>query len=890
MKKGVGVALAAVFLVLSLSSVFAYEEGIHFIRPEDGYILTDYSFPEFLSVEDITFIACTEDDLPLKSSLLCLDNNNFVDLDTYKWTDDENCYLSSFNLKGIPCKNLIIQSEYTKDDENYRISKKVRVNKLTKVLDHVLGNQYNDGGWRESISTAYGIWALSYYDEIFDFEIESGMRWLKLNRNDDEKCWPKSPCEMERSANILALLSLANYTDYYRVLNDGENLMEELQNYYIQGNTWKTEVFPLVPYTTLSLVSYDQEILGENFTLANNSWTEFSFQAYTDRELLVISDENVKARIINQEGDILVNYQGDNMSYTTPGACWSSNKKGEPCDLRVSLYNTLLKLPDDNIEQAKLWLETVVENSTLVGSYVGDEEDPIDTALFLYLMEESHASEEWLPKIVNWVTYNQNNEGSWGEGNVSEKAVPTALSSLALLKYGYNRSSEQVEDAEEWASENEEDADLNDTITQSALFSILRNNARPLVTSSPLILQIRNTVTEVDLFNPTTFDLKEVDYEFSDNLADILSIEKKSEISAYSYRKLMVTKIGEQTQNTYGHLKITNLGREIGRIPIIVSDFPTLNVSVTESLFVFGTSAKLSLQATKSNHEFICEMSWNSADIKTPGSFKISGPSVEFQIAFDRPATKEEVYKGTLSCKQGEKVFEFPVSTFITRYSSEPLDVGAIDSLVNSTSDNMVVSLRNNLDQDLTVSISFDQLSDMFDFESQVTLNPNENRNITFYNRIPGQINVSGSPTITFSALDRQKTVIADVNVIHIPEKDLDLIKLIVILAFISIVISVGAFFAYKKREEIVRMFNRLNIVKLKEEVKEEEKEIGEMKTEERDMIITNLFRIMRFQNKDDKEIKESLLKNFTRKQIADALEKSGNSLQGLEEEEPEEI
>jgi len=882
--------LMAFALFLPVASGQSYEEGIHLIRPEGGYIIGGYTFPEFLSVEDITFISCTEIDLPLKSSLLCLDNNNFIDLDSYRWTDDQNCYLSSYNLKGIPCKDLIIQTEYTKDEENYRLTKRVRVNKLTKVLDHVLGNQYNDGGWRNSLATVYGIWTLSYYREIFDYEIELGMRWLKLNRNDDQKCWPKSPCDMERSANILALLTLSNYTDYYRILNDGENYMEAFQNFYDQGDTWVVSVYPLVPFTTLSLVSYGGEILGTNFTLSNNTWTDYEFEAVMGDELMVISDENIKARVVNQEGVVLINYQGDNLSYETPGACWSTNRKGEPCDLRITLFNTLLDLPEDKIDESKFYLESEIMNSSLVGKYVGSEDDPIDTSLFLYAMGDSHKSETWMPQIVDWLTYHQNNEGSWGDGNVSDKALPTAYAALSLIEYGYNRSSEQIEDAEGWATENEEDADENDTVTQSALFSVLRNNARPLLTASPTIVQIRSQKTDIDIFNPTTFDLDEVDYEFSENLKTILQIEKKSEISAYSYRKLSITKIGQQTQNTYGYLTITNLGHEIGMVPIIVSDFPTLNITVADSAYVFGTSSSISLQAVKSNHEFICEISWESADLKTPGSFKIQGPSAQPPVTFSRAETKEEVYRGTLNCKQGERLFTFPISVFFSRFSSEPIETEEVQNQVNDTITPIIVSLRNNLDQDVVVTVTMGGVGDFFDFDEQITLNPNEERNVTFHNRIPAATNVTGTATMTFQALGRSRTAEADVNVIYIAEPRLDLLYLIIILAFITGLLGVAGFVGYKKKDEIIKFMNRLNVVRLKQEAKEGEKEIHEMKDEERELIITNLFRIMRFQNKDDKEIKATLLKNFTRKQIIDALEKSGNSLPGIEEEGPEEI
>lgn len=867
-----------------------YEEGIHLVRPESGYMATDYYYPVYIEIEDLVFLTCTEHNLPVRASLLCLDNNNFVDLPTYRWTHEQNCYLSDYNLQNFKCKNMQIQSEYVMDDETYRLTKKVKVNKLTKVLDHILENQFSDGGWRDSLSTAYGIWALSFYREIFDDEIMAGMRWLKLNRNEEKKCWPKSPCDYERTANILALLTVSNYTDYYRILNDGNNLMARMHNYYQSGDIWTIGVYPLVPYTTLVLVSYDHAVLSQNFILQNMTWKYFNIAAGMNKEIIVISDENVKVTVHNQEMDELLLYQGDNMSYTLPGACWSKHKKGEPCHLRTTLWAAMQNLSDEQIDAAKDYLITTLKNSSLVGWYVGDENDSIDTSLFLYAMQSSHEDETFMSDVTDWLTYHQNNDGSWGEGNYSDRAIPTSLAVMALLKRGFSRSSEQVDDAEDWASDHEEDTDWNNTMIQAGLLSILKNNARPLVTSSPRVILVSDRVTAFDLFNPTTFNLKEVDYKFSDELKDILSIEKKTQISSYSYRKMKITKTGEQSSDVYGYLHVYNLGQEIGRIPVIVTDVPFLNISFPDRVYVFGTSQAVELSASKSAHEFICSAAWESDEVKTPGSFKIQSSSASLAISFDSAETKEEVYRGKVACDHGEKHFEFPVSLYVTRFSGEPLSVEAVTPLVNSSSQNMVVEVKNNLDRDLSVDVSMDGNSEFYDYEQKISLNPNEMRNFTLYSRVPPDMNLTGTASVKFSALGRSRSAEVVFDIIYIPKPNLDYLKLIIVLFFVFSGLGGLGYLGYRKRDELIELVNRLNIVRMRSEIGKGKKQISEIKEEEKSMIITNLYNILRFQNKDDKEIRDILLRNFTREQVKEALEKSGNSLSGLEEDVPEKL
>ena len=897
--RGIRPLLLILFLVAVSSAAtqaLSYQEGIHLIRPDSRYITHDYSVPEYLTVEDLTFVSCLEDDYALRNSILCLDDNSFEDLETNPWSEQDNCYISSANLDNFECDHLLLQAEYTKEGENYKLTKTVRVNKLSKVLDKLLDTQYSDGGWRDPLSTAYGVWALSYFKDIYDYQLDLALDWLKENRNEERKCWPKSPCNMETSANILALLKLSNYTgdlidkpNARRVVNDARNFFEEMQNTYEQGDTWNISVLPINNYTTLSLVAYDRDVLDENFTLPMDEPKDYSFEARTDKELKVISDDNVIVNISNQDNETLIEYRGDNLTYVVPGPCWSLNRKGEPCDYTTTLFAMASDIDEYHESLAKEWVREKVSDGAILGKYFGDgQQDVVDTSFYVYNLFGDDGEMTYMDQIIDWLLYKQNNEGSWGRNSTAEKAIPTADSILALEAAGYNRTAEPVEDAESWASANEENVSDNNTAALASLFFVLKHNARPLLVSEPKIIVVDQPQTTIQLFNPTTFDLTDLTYEFSEEVDSDLSIETREEIDAYSYRKLTITRTSSEQKDAFGFLTVYNLDDPVAKIPVILTDAPMLNISLPETVTVFGKSGELRVTAKKSSHTLTCTATWQGDELTSPGSIRVSGSTFTIPLSFEQALTKEDSYSGTLTCTAAGKKLSLPLNVYVSRYASIPLSVSPTDVIVNSTDADVVFRLKNNLDRDLTVSVSMDRYGSYFGFRDSVTLNPNEEQNFTLTNNLPGDLNLTSSVLVNFKVFDRTQSASMLIDVTQQAAKSASLLGSILPLLVILAVLGVLGFFAWKYRDALIAELNKLNIWRVKEEKKKENKRIKTLKSTEQRQAIVNLFNIMKFQNKDEKDIAQRLLSSFEREDIKSALEEAGMSLPVLDEEEPE--
>lgn len=907
------VVLVGILIMVLMPCVFSLEQGIHLVRPITTYIESNLSVPSYLSLEDITFIACLEEEnIPLQLSVICIDDNDFEDLVSYPW-GDSNCQIGSINLEDFSCTHVRLSAEYEMDGENNRMTQDVLVSKYSKVLDKVLSSQYSDGGWRTTKDTTYGIWALSHFPKIFDYEIDQAMTWLKLERNEEEKCFPQSPCNVPLTMEILAILTESGFDDARRVVNDARNWIENKQFYYQQEDMWTVEVESPVDNAHFVLVAKDKDLLDTNFSLPNNTARIYNFTATMDSTIYVISHDNFEGVIYDKYGIPMYRYTGNNLTYKINGACWSTNKKGEPCDERTTAYASLLDLHKPNIREAKRYMFSAVNFSDIVGAYFGSSEDVIGSSMFLatmynmseteyiadytpYMerfdyMDEGEQYDRYIYELRNWILFMQNNEGSWGDDNASinEKAYHTAHGVLGLLYSGMNRSNEPITDAEEWLSDMEDYLTINDTVALGSAFYVLENYARPMLTSVPGVVVVDNAEVTFSLFNPTTFNLRELSYNLSGELPAYITIDEKETISSYSYRSVQISRKATPTGSVEGYLTVSNLGEEVAKIPVVVADYPFLNITSEDTLTVFGKRGTIRLQAKKSSHAFTCRMVWDSGEISSDQTVQITSGSASLNFVFSQPETKEDLYKGTLTCTAGNDDYTFPISVYVTRYSSYPLTLSPQSIYINSSSEHPVFYIKNNLDSDLSPDITIEaQATGYFEVVDSINLNPNEERNVTLHNLVPDNENFTMTFSIGVEAFGKKETIPVVVDITYTPKRSLGLVGLIIMLFIIFLVLGVGGYYGYIYRQRLKNLFTSKTDTSIQEMLVKNMQELDKIKTEDQTDSILNMVRLLNFQKKPDNEVKDTLLKYFTYAEVRAALVRGNMVVRGFESEREE--
>jgi len=842
---------------------------IYLVRPNSPYIDHDYVPSEYLSVEDLVFYTCIEErGIPVTSTVICLDDNSFKDIDVVRWLDDENCYMGTYDLDSKNCRQLLIQSEYVKDDEVMTIQREIKVNRLSSVLDLVTKNQYSDGGWKDSVATASGVWVLSNYKEIYDDELALGIDWLKLSRNNDEKCWPEEDCSVRTTAKILAYLTQADLNDTYRVMHDGKVFLENNHNFYTDEDVWSLDIEPLESGTTNCLVSYMDVMNEDNFSMEQGTVTSFEIEPVAGEQLYVICDLNFRANLTADGVDQVFIYEGDNMTYNIPKNCWSNDAKWGECDLMTTLYATMTNISQDNRELALDYLR-----GELVRERSGEqslEHDINLTALMAYLDDNDN--------VTGWLRYRQNNDGSWGNSSDMKNVITTGYALLGLLASGFNRTHEVIEDAESWVNEREIEFTLNATEDYEAwnsteknalAFIVLRNNARPVIKTDPMLVLIDKQDVDIEIFNPTTFDLEELSFEFSDNLKDVLTIEEEDYLPSYSYIRQTISKSGGETGNIFGYLSIYNYDYELGKVPVLITNFPRIEaVEQKDSLMVFGTSAKATVAFQKSAHTFNCLLDWDDDDISSQEEYTITGNQADIDITFSRAERMEKTYAGTFECTSGDYTFEVPINLKVSRYETFPFTVSPSEVYVNESRKDAYFIIENNLDETLDVDVKFLKTSQYFELSrNALAIDPNTQTNITIYNSVEPGMNLSAPNVIEVSALGQTREINFRTQIFAKPAKRMSPLVMWLLLFIIFAALGTGGFFAYKYRAtllSIIKKGGKIDDVKIK---------IKKLEEKEKNTAILNMVNILRILGKDDTQIRARLKQEgFNEEEINSAM------------------
>lgn len=873
-------------LIMSMSFSLASDiKGgeINIVRPDNRYIDDTRIPPEFLSSEHLIFYTCIEEeDTPVRSSVICHDDASFKDVELYRWEGDGNCYIGAYDLDGDRCEDMVIESEYERDEEDVKLTKNVQVKQFSSLLKHVTDNQYSDGGWADSVSTAAGIWVLSNYRDIYADEMGLANDWLTEHRDNEEKCWPENDCTVRKTAKIMAMLNMAGLDQSLRTMHDGHVYLEKWQNYYEKEDEWELKIEPFESGKTHCLITYEREHLNEeNFTINETETQYYDLEVAPEEELDVVCDQNIYGRLETMEGEVPFVYEGDNLTYSMPYACWPENTKWGECDLETTVYALMTNISEERKEAGIEYVESKREEGLGGEEFLEDESKIKENAIYSHVlgMEDEEEMEYEADGLTSWLRFRQNNEGSWGRGDFEEKVGPTAHSILGLMENNFSRNSDVIKDAEDWVNEVEiglyedeaEDYEgWGSTENNAYAFTVLKNNARPVLNFEPNILMLDESEKSIDVYNPTTFPLDSITYNFSEELEDQVSIEnEREEISAYSYVRLNLERENMDADNVFGYLTVENEDIPIAKLPIMIMEHPSIEFEPEGHIDVFGTSSRLEFDIDKTYHEFDCKLSWNEENISSKNEFRVTENELTLDLSFEEARRLETTYSGEFRCEaQGEEIID-EFSFDVSRYPTFPFSVEPDDILINETGETKNVTIENRLDESIDISVDFQRQSEQFELSSNdLVIYGGEEEDVKIYNNADPTENVSQTNTIIVESLEQEETINFQAFIEGEPERELGPVFFWTSLLVLISIAGGGGFVAYRYRETLRGLFSR--------EQKEDKIKMRIKKLEEKEKktAIQNMVQIMRMLNKEDSEVKKRLKEEgFTDEEIDKVLQ-----------------
>jgi hypothetical protein len=919
---GVIIALLLVPFVLA-----EYEENIHegifLVRPENTY-LSETVVPTYLSSEDLTFFACIEyDDTPVRLSVLCAENSNFVDVSATRW-GEENCFIGSVNLDDFPCQDAVLAADFIHNGENQRVTKDIRINKITGALERMLNTQYEDGGWSSSLDTAFALFSLKPFADVFDDSVENGLQYLKESRNEELKCWPEDQCQISTTAMITFLLTEAGYEDDMRIIHDATVYLEKSMNYIDGTDSWTLTLEDFLANqnntvntscvygfdsvnTTLNLSRYGTET---NITVTPSYYSVIN----------VVCTENVYADLISTKRGRLIHYEGDNFTYVIPGPCWTFNNENVTCDLRATALAAGTPIEDNRRTSSAAMLMALL-NTTSTGMHYPDE-DIMNLALTRTVVDSTEISAEENTLILKHLLFKQMNRGGWNatstyynnsfyepqqeeinnlshalNDNYTRSIVYTGFAVQTFLDDGYDREDEVIQDAERWVSLHEEsvsatlteeqaadaeivalyDENVSDILndpkrTAMALF-VLQQHTRPFIKSSPRVIVLDKQNISIDLVNPTTFSLEELSYSLSPELEPYVAVEEKDYLAPYSFRRITISQKTNSSVGAFGYMRIMSGSEEYAKIPVIMETYPSISIVFPQTMTVFGSTTVAQLNVTKSYHNFSCTLQWEEGGISTLSSFTIEQDGTfNLPIQFLQAGTEEKDYTGHMQCKAKTSTFTFPFTLRVTRFLTKPLSVTPSMLSANFTEDQMQFTLKNLLDESIDVTVGLREPSDYIDFSDYfISMYPGESRNVTVFITAPVGENISIVNAVIIKTFNIEERIPLQVEIINEPETKMPVWMLSAILiGSVGIVVILG-YFGYSNRKKLHAYY----VQRFKKESSYDKvySSVRDYEQKEEAIAIKNMVQILKLEGVADKDVRTRLQEQgFTPEEIEAAL------------------
>lgn len=893
--KKIKLVLILVVLMMSFSLVSA---KINFYSPTDEYLMS----------QDIYFTVC-EENSSIDSFVFCQDDYSKKKISQYVWGED--CILGIYSPSSFNCKNPSIIAEIV-NDEKLTISEEVLFNRIVESPNFILDKQNWDGGFTDPVSTSSAIWALSLYENLYENEIKSALEWLKVNRDNNFKCWPKENCNIDVTSKVMTFLTLAGINENNRIFYDGLVWLEEHQN-YIEESEWSISLKGV-----RGNVSCNLTIDTSTREIEDINKTDYLFESFTvdygidigircnERVIFNINDENNKT-IYTKKSSRLADFK------IPSGACWS-NYDWIGCNDEVTLWASISNLSSERITSSREYLDSILKKDDYVGYFLTTNDPIRDTALYHRFIDESTS-------IATYLTFQQNNDGSFGKGKLEEIIFRTLLVIDSLENSNFSFSEEVIKDARSWVVNNLPIQGAGNIMIDSFYTNLFRDENLAYIRIIPNLIHVSSKETLISLFNPSQNNINQVKMSLSKSIDNVINVLELDNISSFSENKIELIRDDIEAGKHFGFLNIsgivanlTNESSLLGIFPIIIEESAEIDVEIPKIVRIMGSRGEIELNVLKSNGLFNCMIDFNDSFISSE-KFEISSTlnKTKVNILVGEPKRQEKEVLGVLNCNFEDYVYEKKFFFNLYQYPKDVLELNKDEIIINKRRNKPELIIKNLIDEVITVSFAFENNNDFLVFnKNNVEIFPDENITITLLNNFETKNNYSYSNNLIIKTLDQRISIPVLVDVVYVPFVKTLFFKILRIIFLIALFLSLAYLIYYysldleKKSKEtitIIKIKSKDIGKKIKSILPSKIKEILKIKDSEDEKNFLNkedspvdysgvasMIKIMLSLNHEEKDIKKRLKKEgLSDDEIEGALKAVHEELEDQEELEKEE-
>ncbi len=692
----------------------------------------------FIDYENLIFYTCYNHE-NLTQHILSSPGVGKRHLRLYPW--NTTCSMSYLSLDEESSGSFRLETTGLNGKRYASDSMSFSVSTYPRFPSYIPEMQSSDGSFNsDPVETAFAIYALSQSGKDHEPKIEKAMAWLKENRDNSRKCWPKGGCTVLDTAQILSYLIQSRHNDTLRIIHDGQAWINSRQS-FIENTPWTA----VIQVSDDSDCEFEVQESITSFNVPENNSHNVSFTPTGQETVRLECDESSRFHIYDTKNNLIVSASSSgNVTYDFPGQCWGE-ELWKNCSVRSTIFAVSTDLPSEQRAAAMDYLETMLHEDQVVGKFFPAGDNVVLTSLYL-----EHADND--EEVIDWLTYKQNNDGSWKDTDGDVLATLAALKALSKAEFSSKR--DVTSDGLAWMMQNMPRSGYGDIEKDTLSFIALRDMNIPYVRADPPIIILNSTRREtIAIENPTGLDLYDLRLNVSESLAGKVGFEEEHDLRAYSSINLTIDVPELQDGIFSGFLIATYNSTEIGKIPLSVINTPKLEVIFPDEVAVFGTSGVFRAKAEKSSSDFKCVIASDEPKITIDIREELEG-----RIMFANP--KEEVldFEGMMLCKGSFASIEIPAAFRISRYDSVPFELKEGLILMDRTKDEGLIEIKNNLDEELVASIELDEEDLIMLEDPLVRIPPSGWGKAKIISRVPETINYTFETGFTILALGYEDT------------------------------------------------------------------------------------------------------------------------------------
>ncbi len=478
----------------------------YFGEEENVYDLIHYIENEYLS-----FSFCSNDDPQnIKTEIVCGSNRN--ELKMFKDTGEDGCYFSNYELENLECSDFTLEINYDIDNKERKITREFTEQKQSKLINHVIGNDYESLNSEEISYFLVVLNDLETQNSVLSAEVYEHLKNLRDNEN---KCWPSNNCDLTDTTKILRNLQIAGYDLESRLIEDGRN--------YLEKNMINNDNNPLRFVIDVSDSDFDNSSEIEcDLTIDDEST-----KTYTMDVDYYLIDKDASEKIVFECNETLTEFDfklyntNDNIqefeNYEDVSgftfniesfACFGE----DDCSFEDTV-NALITYGDSIEDSANLdnYLNSlIIEFNT--EEYIDSDDKIMDSGKYIYYVEDE--------EIGDYLKFRQNNDGSWGENSKFDRIIQTAWAVMGLQNT-LTTDSEYVIDGKKWIYYSEPISGWGSIEKNALAYLAIKEQIKPYIIISA-VNEIKGTTT-FEIENPTIYKLRDLKMSFSDNINDYVS-------------------------------------------------------------------------------------------------------------------------------------------------------------------------------------------------------------------------------------------------------------------------------------------------------------------------------------------------------------------------------